>query len=140
MFLKVLSLLEKTQGSWIALDLKTQDWRLTLQEPVRYVAAGIKHDPRTNHLGITLARISLQATTGLFIAGLSGEHLDSIVLSGKGFWGAIDKKQIQPQDVVQLELYNGFCGACDFDVVCWKATIFTEGNPEKKQTLSYEIR
>ena len=140
MYIKTMAVQERTKNLWREVDLKDQRWKQKLTSAAQYVAGFIQYKAETKSVLIDMVGVIVSAPAEIISIGVHGRTAETIIITGRGFSGSIDEALIQKQDVVRLEIYNGFSGACDFDVVCWKATIFPEGNTEKAHTLSYGIR
>lgn len=139
MFFKLQAFTNILEKKGKRLDLTAPNWQKELTEDLKCFSEKIFFNASSKQVSIESISLSLQ----IAISDLALSRIDKVerylIFGGSGFSGKLRGLAIGPQDSLYLQLYNGFCGACDFDVDCWKAKVVLAGTPEIKE-VSIGIR
>lgn len=140
MFCKLEAFTNTLQKEIIPLDLTSPNWSEELTPDLQCFAGKIVFDADTKSVKIESALLSLQVGINDLTLSLIDKTGRYLIFAGWGFRGEMHGVEIKPQDRLYLQLYNGFCGACDFDVDCWDAELVLGGSPTEKKQFSIGIR
>lgn len=140
MFCKLEAFTNTLQKEIIPLDLADPNWTKELTQDLRCFTGKIVFEADTKSVKIECALLSLQVGINDLVLSLIDKTERYLIFAGWGFRGELKGVGIKPQDRLYLQLYNGFCGACDFDVDCWDAEIVLGGSPAEKKQISIGIR